>query len=399
MLIGARNPTMCPIYVRRASAGDCCVPRFPATAAPDLAGKLIYTRVYEHMLTDVIGTAPRNPSPDETCACTKATTTGAIAATLPAAAEAPTPGTASTPPVVHADATYDIEAQLGVPYALGVLCDPQPCKSSRTDEPGVGAGVSDSYDCDVCQEAEPAGTTPIPPSTGCKAPRILNLTLDLYTPVGVPAALGPRPAFVATHEGGYSKGTEQGCLLSALPKDPARPADGPAGGHMGEMTAACRHFAARGFVCITMTYRLTSAQTGGALAPANWTGTSPLNRSWLGGFKPAPQAIYPAVRDSKAAIRWLRGHAAGLNIDKGYVGAGGWSAGACTTVFLASQREADFTHEMNDKTDPTFGSLVYGNFRPRILTTIACSLCPGFRPVVCGAYPSLVACHLPTGAF
>ena len=49
--------------------------------------------------------------------------------------------------------------------------------------------------------------------------------------------------------GGYSQGTEEGCRLTANPMDPARP-----GKHMGEMTAACRHFAARGFVCITMTY-------------------------------------------------------------------------------------------------------------------------------------------------
>ena len=63
------------------------------------------------------------------------------------------------------------------------------------------------------------------------------------------------------------------------------------------------------------------------------------------------------MRDTKAAIRWLRGHAAELHVDKAYVGAGGWSAGACTTVFLASQREGDFTHEMSDKTDPTFSSL------------------------------------------
>lgn len=71
-------------------------------------------------------------------------------------------------------------------------------------------------------------------------------------------------------------------------------------------------------------------------------------------FDPGPQAIYPAVRDSKAAIRWLRGVSeAGGALLQGsvlatdYVGAGGWSAGACTTAFLASQQEGDFTDEMN----------------------------------------------------
>jgi acetyl esterase/lipase len=268
-----------------------------------------------------------------------------------------TAATQPAPPTVYRSARFKVKAQLGVPYAMGVLCDPKPCSRGATvvAEPAAsGAG----YDCSVCQQAEPEGSTPIPSSTGCPSPRLFNLTLDLYSPDGVPASLGPRPVFVAIHEGGYASGTEQGCLLSGLPVDPERPASGPFGGHEGEMTAACRHFAARGFVCITMTYRLTNSQTGGALAPANWSGiASPLNHSWEGGFRPKPQAIYPAVRDTKAAIRWARGHAAELNLAKDHFGAGGWSAGACTTVFLASQREADFTYEMDATTDPTFTSL------------------------------------------
>lgn len=36
----------------------------------------------------------------------------------------------------------------------------------------------------------------------------------------------------------------------------------------------------------------------------------------------------------------------------------GWSAGACTSVYLASQFESDFTGEMSAVTDPTFSSLV-----------------------------------------
>lgn len=260
-------------------------------------------------------------------------------------------------PTVHTEAAYDVKVQLGLPYAMGVLCNPTPCKHGGVVR--LPATVAGGYDCSVCQQAEPVGTAPITPSKGCASPRLFNLTLDLYAPVGVPASFGPRPAFVAIHEGGYASGTEQGCLLSGLPVDPARSASGPYGGHEGEMTAACRHFAARGFVCITMTYRLTNSQTGGALAPANWSDIhSPLNKSWPGGFKPSPQAIYPAIRDTKAAIRWLRGHATELNIAKDYFGAGGWSAGACTTVFLASQRDSDFTYEMNTNDDPTFNSLV-----------------------------------------
>lgn len=258
----------------------------------------------------------------------------------------------SAPTVLESD-TFSVKAQLGVPYAMGVLCDPKPCKKVTTADEKFGG-----YDCTVCQDPEPAGKVPMRPSQGCPHPQIFNLTLDIYTPIGA-EALGPRPAFVATHEGGYAVGTEQGCLLSGLPKDPARPASGPYGGKEGEMTAACRHFAARGWVAITMTYRLTNSQTGGALAPAAWSlDASPLNSSWHGGFKPAPRAIYPAVRDTKAAIRWLRGHAAEYNLATNHFGAGGWSAGACTTVFLSSQEEADFKYEMDEKSDPSFSSLL-----------------------------------------
>ena len=178
-----------------------------------------------------------------------------------------------------------------------------------------------------------------PNGTACKKPSDVSLTLDLYTPLSVPANLGPRPAFVAIHSGGYAVNGEDGFAPSY------------------EMRAACQHFAARGYVAITMVYRMTNGQTGGALAPANWSIGSPLNSSWKGGFHPSPQVIWPAVRDTKAAIRWLRGHASSLNIDTEYFASGGWSAGAWTSTFLASQRETDFRDEMTSMTDPTFLSL------------------------------------------
>lgn len=178
--------------------------------------------------------------------------------------------------------------------------------------------------------------------------------MDLYTPIGA-ESLGPRPGFVATHSGV--------CALrrTNTPAELTHFFQGYAvnneTGDRGEMDTACRHFASRGFVAITMVYRLTNEQTGGGLTPANWTVNSPLPKSWQGGFKPAPRAIWAAVRDTKAALRWLRGNAAMVNLDKKFVGAGGWSAGACTTVYLASQRDDDFTSQMSRATDPTFHTL------------------------------------------
>ena len=214
------------------------------------------------------------------------------------------------PPVVQLHATYEVTAQLGVPYALGVLCDPQPCPHGKPQDVGELAGSG--YDCTVCQEAEPVGAMPpIAPTPGCKAPRVFNLTLDLYTPIGA-EALGPRPAFIATHSGGYATNSERGFAPTF------------------EMTAACKYFAARGYIALTMVYRLDNGQTGGGLAPTNWSAIpSPLGKGWKGGFLPSPQAIYPAVRDSKAAIRWLRGQGAANALPAPlapmHVSAGGWS--------------------------------------------------------------------------
>ena len=53
-----------------ASAGDCCTPLFPKTAPEGLAGRLVYTKVYEHMLVDPIGTTPAAPATAEKCQCT-----------------------------------------------------------------------------------------------------------------------------------------------------------------------------------------------------------------------------------------------------------------------------------------------------------------------------------------
>jgi acetyl esterase/lipase len=176
-----------------------------------------------------------------------------------------------------------------------------------------------------CQNPEPGSAGP--PAAGCPRPQRYNLTLDLYSPVGA-GSLGPRPALVAIHSGGYSGNGERGFAPSY------------------EMTAACKHFAARGWVAVTMIYRMDNGQTGGGLAPANWTLATPLTKAWRGGFLPRPQTIYPAIRDTKAAIRWLRGQAAALSIDTAAFASAGWSAGASTSVFLASQFESDFKNEM-----------------------------------------------------
>jgi hypothetical protein len=58
-----------------ASAGDCCTPTFAndSSVPPELRGKLLWSRIYEHMLTSPIGSSPPatalGDTPAETCSC------------------------------------------------------------------------------------------------------------------------------------------------------------------------------------------------------------------------------------------------------------------------------------------------------------------------------------------
>lgn len=231
----------------------------------------------------------------------------------------------STAPTAYRMRTFAVKEDLQIKYAEGVLCDAAACTPNNQS---------------ACQN--PNGPARMSPTPNCPKPSRFDLKLDIYTPVGA-ISLGPRPVFIATHSGGYGHGTPLGF------------------GPTWEMKAACRYFASRGYVALTMDYRLTNQQTGGGLRPTNWSVSSPLSKAWAGGFRPLPSRIYPAVRDTKAAIRWLRGQPPealhGYSLADDYFSAGGWSAGACTTAFLASQHEEDMKTEMDQSTDPTFGSL------------------------------------------
>ena len=64
-------------------------------------------------------------------------------------------------------------------------------------------------------------------------------------------------------------------------------------------------------------------------------------------------AMYPASRDAKAAVRWMRAHAHELQIHPDYVTALGGSAGSFLAVMLGVTDEADFTDELLATEDPT----------------------------------------------
>jgi acetyl esterase/lipase len=92
---------------------------------------------------------------------------------------------------------------------------------------------------------------------------------------------GPFPAVLCIHGGGFRAGSRQG------------------------YNALIRRLASRGYVAATVSYRL------------------------------APKYPFPAaVHDVKAAVRWLRAHAADLKLDPNRIGAHGGSAGGHLAQFL-----------------------------------------------------------------
>src|SRR5439155_12090532 len=106
-----------------------------------------------------------------------------------------------------------------------------------------------------------------------------HLQLDMARPKD---AAGPLPAIVCIHGGGFRAGNR------------------------ASWDVRCKEFAARGYVAVTIEYRLS------------------------------PKYQFPeAVHDSKSAVRWLRINASKYHIDPDRIGAIGDSAGGHLVQFLA----------------------------------------------------------------
>ncbi len=114
-----------------------------------------------------------------------------------------------------------------------------------------------------------------------------RLLLDLYRPNGDDQAR--RPAIVWVHGGGFSGGDKSGYTTDAT------------------------SFAKRGYVTVSINYRLQSGNIG--------------------------QAITNAQHDAQAAVRWLRRYADQYRIDRDRIAIGGSSAGAITALYVANHPE------------------------------------------------------------
>lgn len=158
---------------------------------------------------------------------------------------------------------------------------------------------------------------------GSDEARRMTLLVDVYEPADGP---DKRPAIVLIHGGGFHSGSREGA----------------------EYVEMGRFFAARGWVALSIDYRLAGDR--GTL-PREWQRYVEANvqvskqDQWM--------AIYAAGRDAKAAVRWLYANAAMFGINTGYIAAMGGSAGAMLAVMLGVTAASDYRDELSEAEDPT----------------------------------------------
>lgn len=120
------------------------------------------------------------------------------------------------------------------------------------------------------------------------------LLLDLYEPDGNTAPR-LRPGFVAVHGGGLVRGDKR----------------------TENMVEWCRELAARGYLCVSINYRLR--------------GDDPPTK----GDTPSARTLNAAIEDAGRAVTWLHNNASRYNIDPARIAGGGSSAGAAIVLRLA----------------------------------------------------------------
>ncbi len=156
---------------------------------------------------------------------------------------------------------------------------------------------------------------------------IIDLKLDVYEPTAAPPN---RPAILIIHGGGFRGGTRD----------------------KSNCVAFANYFAARGFVAISISYRL-----------AKHRGTIP--QAWFDIFagldiaddaREQGLAIYPAARDSKAALRWLHAHAETFGVNPNFITTLGGSAGSQLAIILGVTDAEDVRDELTIEQDPTLVS-------------------------------------------
>jgi len=152
----------------------------------------------------------------------------------------------------------------------------------------------------------------------------MDLVLDVYEPLEPSPT--KMPVIVLIHGGGFTGGTH---------KKP-------------EFIEMADFFVENGFVVFSIDYRVVGDY--GTL-PSDYPdlmlddATGKEANQWY--------ALYPACRDAKAAIRWIRAQAEVYNLDTDRITAIGGSAGSILSVALGVSNEEDCVTEVTEQEDPT----------------------------------------------
>ena len=152
----------------------------------------------------------------------------------------------------------------------------------------------------------------------------IPLKLDVYTPVNESVN---RPLFVFIHGGGFKSGSKQQNAIRTI----------------------AEFYARRGWVFISIDYRVVvESQTvpvtySVGIVPNEWASVT---ATLLNNGNPISEEdrastnqMYPAVRDAKAALRWIIANKDNYNINTGYITVGGASAGANISKTITQSSE------------------------------------------------------------
>lgn len=137
------------------------------------------------------------------------------------------------------------------------------------------------------------------------SPGTKPLLLDIYQPEGAPTT---NRALILVHGGGFVSGDRRS----------------------PDMVDAALYFAARGWICFSIDYRLASDDPP---APMPFSDD------------PLLSAAHAAMVDTKRAVRWLRAHASDYSCDTNRIAALGHSAGAYCVIQSAISDEAHYAND------------------------------------------------------
>ncbi|MFT7578846.1 MAG: para-nitrobenzyl esterase [Myxococcota bacterium] len=157
------------------------------------------------------------------------------------------------------------------------------------------------------------------------------MTVDLEALVWEPqGTVGLRPALVVIHGGAFLVGSA----------------------NQRALVDYAAHFAARGWVVMSIDYRLAPSYASLPAQWAAWVATTGVNAV----YADIGRAMYGAGRDGKAAVRYLQANAKDLRIDPDRIAAMGGSAGAFVALALGVTDSEDLRDELTVDEDPTLAT-------------------------------------------